>query len=46
VQQAHDRRRPLAGTQAPSKEPVGTTDRNRTNQIFDAIVVCALLRHD
>lgn len=37
--QAHDRRRPLAAAQRPSKQPVRLPKRPRPDQVLDLVVV-------
>lgn len=39
LDQAHDRRRPLAAAQCPCEEPVRTTERPRPDLVLDRIVV-------
>jgi len=45
LDQAHDRRSPLAGAQRTRKEPVLATDGNRPDLVLDPVVMCALQRH-
>jgi len=41
VQQAHDRRRPLARTEAAGEQPILSAQRDRPDQVFDPVVVDA-----